>query len=126
MTAHDERTAGPAERRAGERTEIVGDLRGEVMVYQPMAIRELSHGGAQVETAFPLQLDSLHELRLELGNASVVVKGRVVHCSIADMDRELVMYRSGLEFIDMSQGVRELIARFIETVRAVRTRDALT
>ena len=42
-----------AERRAGNRLEILGDLQGEVMVYQPMAIRELSHGGAQIETAFP-------------------------------------------------------------------------
>ena len=87
------------------------------MVFQPMAIRELSYGGAQVETSFPLQLDSLHELRLELGDASVVVKGRVVHCSIADMDRDLVSYRSGLEFIEPALGVRDLIARFIDAIR---------
>lgn len=90
------------------------------MVYQPMTIRELSHGGAQVETTFPLQIDSLHEVRLELGDASVVVKGQVVHCSIADMDRELVTYRSGLEFVEASDGVRELIARFIDAVRVSR------
>ena len=106
--------------RAGERVEILGDLQGEVMVYQPMAIRELSYDGAQVETSFPLQLDSLHELRLELGGASVVVKGRVVHCSISDMDREFVSYRSGLEFVEPSIGVRDVIGRFIEAVRSGR------
>jgi hypothetical protein len=100
--------------------EILGDLQGEVMVYQPMAIRELSHGGAQVETSFPLQLDSLHELRLELGGSSVVVKGRVVHCSIADMDREFVSYRAGLEFVEPSAGVRDVIGRFIEAVQSGR------
>ena len=42
-------------------------LRDEVMVFEPMAIKELGCGGAQVETAFRLQLDSLHELRLTLG-----------------------------------------------------------
>lgn len=105
-----------AERRAGNRLEILGDLQGEVMVYQPMAIRELSHGGAQIETSFPLQLDSLHELRLELGGASVVVKGRVVHCSIADMDREFVAYRCGLEFVQPSAGIRDVISRFIDAV----------
>jgi hypothetical protein len=120
MTAHRDRTAQRAERRTGERMEILGDLRGEVMVYQPMAIRELAYGGAQVETAFPLQLDSLHELRLTLGEASVVVKGRVVHCSISDMNRELVTYRAGLEFIEVTLGVREAIGRFIETVRTGR------
>ena len=108
--------AGHANRRAGDRTEILGDLQGEVMVYQPMAIREISHGGAQVETSFPLQLDSLHEMRLDFGSAAVVVKGRVVHSSIADMDREFVTYRSGLEFIHLSSGTRDVIAQFIEAI----------
>lgn len=118
--AHPSDELSGAERRTAERLEILGDLQGEVMVYQPMAIRELSHGGAQIETSFPLQLDSLHELRLELGGASVVVKGRVVHCSIADMDREFVAYRCGLEFVQPSAGVREVIARFIDAVKSGR------
>lgn len=100
--------------------EILGDLHGEVMVYQPMAVREISHGGALIESSFPLQLDSLHDVRLELGDDSVVVKGRVVHCSIADMDREFVAYRSGLEFIQPSAGVRDVIAGFIAAVKAGR------
>ena len=78
------------------------------------------HGGAQIETAFPLHLDSLHEIRLELGDASVVLKGRVVHCSIADMDREFVTYRSGIEFIEPTAGARDVIARFIGAVKAGR------
>ena len=90
------------------------------MVYQPMAIRELSDKGAQVETSFPLQLDSLHELRLELGDTSVVVKGRVVHCSICDMDREFVSYRSGLDFVQLGPGVSRVIEGFIDAVRAGR------
>ena len=100
--------------------EILGDLHGEVMVYQPMAVREISHGGALIESSFPLQLDSLPDVRLELGDDSVVVKGRVVHCSIADMDREFVAYRSGLEFIQPSAGVRDVIAGFIAAVKAGR------
>ena len=75
------------------------------MVFQPMAIKEISRGGAQVETGFPLQLDSLHDFRLTLGDRSVVVKGRVVHCSISDVDQEIVLYRSGIEFIEPSERV---------------------
>src|SRR5580765_7102312 len=120
MTAPTDPTARIPERRNRERTQILGDLRGEVMVYQPMAIRELSDNGAQVETSFPLQLDSLHELRLGLGEASVVVKGRVVHCSICDMDREFVSYRSGLEFVQPGPGVSAVIVGFIDAVRAGR------
>ena len=109
-------TATEGDKRDAERIEILGDLHGEVMVFQPMAIKEISRGGAQVETAFPLPLDSLHDLRLTLGDRSVVVKGRVVHCSISDVDQELVLYRSGLEFIEPSERVFAVISGFIDAV----------
>jgi len=89
---------------------------GEVMVFQPMAIREISRGGAQVETAFPLQLDSLHDFRLTLGDSSVVLKGRVAHCSISDVDQEVVLYRSGIEFIEPPDRVASVIAHFIDAI----------
>ncbi|HEY7287342.1 MAG TPA: PilZ domain-containing protein [Vicinamibacterales bacterium] len=103
--------------RDAERIQILGDLRGEVMVFQPMAIREISRGGVQVETAFPLHLDSLHECRLTLGDRSVIVKGRVVHCSISDVNQEVVMYRSGIEFIEPPDRVDDVVADFIEAIR---------
>ena len=108
MTADDKRDT--------ERIEILGELRGEVMVFQPMAIREISRGGAQVETAFPLQLDSLHDFRLTLGDSSIVIKGRVAHCSISDVDQEVVLYRSGLEFIEPPDRVASVIAHFIDAI----------
>jgi hypothetical protein len=52
----------PLERRDERRFPILGELDGEVMVFQP--------------TGFPFQIDSLHEFRLILG-APIVVKGRV-------------------------------------------------
>ena len=62
--------------REGERIQILGELHGEVMVFQPMAVKEISRGGAQSRNEVSLQLDSLHELRLTLGDRSVVVKAR--------------------------------------------------
>ena len=91
------------------------------MVFEPMAIKEISRGGAQVETRFPLQLDSLHEFRLTLGDRSVVVKGRVAHCSITDVDQELVTYRSGIEFIEPSDRVYSVISEFIDAIKGGRT-----
>jgi hypothetical protein len=125
MTAHGDGTSpGDAgkggterEKRDRERIQILGELHGEVMLFQPMAIREISHGGAQVDTAFPLQLDSLHQFRLTLGDRSVVVQARVAHCSITDVDQELVTYRSGIEFIEPSEHVDAAIAGFIEAIR---------
>src|SRR3982751_4673897 len=95
----------PEDKRDTERVQILGELKGEVTVFQPMAIKEISRGGAQVETSFPLQLDSLHEFRLTLGDRSVVVKGRVAHCSITDVEQELVVY----DFIEAVQTGRRAL-----------------
>jgi hypothetical protein len=105
-----------SDKRDVERVLILGQLHGEVMVFQPVAIKDISRGGAQVETIFPLQLDSLHDFRLTLGDRSVVVKGRVTHCSITDVEQEGVLYRSGVEFIEVSDRVSGVISGFIEAV----------
>src|SRR5216684_5341574 len=110
----------PGDKRDTERLQILGELHGEVMVFQPMTIKEISNGGAQVESGFPLQLDSIHEFRLTLGDRSIVVKGRVVHCSITDVDQELVRYRAGIEFIEPSDRVKSVIADFIDAIKAGR------
>jgi hypothetical protein len=108
------------ETRDTERIAILGELHGEVMVFQPTTIREISRGGAQVETLFPLHVDSLHEFRLSLGDRSVVVKGRIAHCSISDMDQEIVTYRSGIEFVELSDRVFEVISDFIDAIKTGR------
>jgi|SRR3954451_19275105 hypothetical protein len=115
------RPAGPGDKRDDkrdkERIQILGELHGEVMVFQPMAIKEISRGGCQIETDFPLQLDSLHEIRLTLGDKSVVLKGRVAHCSITDVDQEIVTYRSGVEFVEPSERVYSVISGFIDAIK---------
>jgi hypothetical protein len=108
------------DQRNDERIQILGELHGEAMVFQPIAIKEIGRGGAQVETAFPLQLDSLHELRLTLGDRSVIVKARVAHCSISDVDQELVTYRSGVEFIEPPERVYSVISDFIDSIKNSR------
>ena len=108
------------ETRDTERIPILGELHGEVMVYQATTIKEISRAGAQVETVFPLHVDSLHQFRLSLGDRSVVVKGRIAHCSIRDVDQEVVTYRSGVEFVELSDRVFEVIADFIDAIKTGR------
>jgi PilZ domain len=108
--------AGGTDKRDSERILILGELHGEVMVFQPMAIKDISRGGAQVETHFALQLDSLHDFRLTLGDRSIVVKGRVTYCSISDVEQEGVLYRSGIEFVDPPDRVAEVVSEFIDAV----------
>ena len=107
-------------KRDTERIQILGELHGEVMIFQPLSIREISHGGCLVETAFQLHLNSLHDIRLTLGDKSVVLKGRVAHCRISDVEQEIVHYRSGLEFIEPSERISSVIKEFIEAIRAGR------
>jgi PilZ domain-containing protein len=113
-------TGSSDEKRDRERVEILGDLHGEVMTFQPLSIKEISHGGCLVETAFQLHLNSLHDIRLTLGEKSVVLKGRVAHCSISDVEQEIVHYRTGIEFIEASERINGVIKEFIEAVKTGR------
>ena len=106
--------------RRYERLTILGLLTGEIMVFEPMAVKVLSAGGAQVETRFPLHLESLHDLRLSLPGQSIVVKARVVHSHIVDVDQDVVTYVSGLEFVEPAERVRTAIEDFLERIKARR------
>lgn len=108
----------PEDERYKERVPV--PLTGEVKVYQPMSILDLSMGGAQVETPFALQLDSLHDFRISLGDRSIVVKGRIAHCHIGELQAEGggALYRSGVEFIEPSEHVRTAIVDFLDAVKA--------
>jgi hypothetical protein len=109
------------EKRDAERVTILGELQGEVMVFEPMLVKEVSVTGATVETRFPLHLNSLHDLRLTLGARSIVLKGRVVHSRISDVDQDIVTYTTGLEFVEPSDRVISAIAEFLDNVRTDRS-----
>jgi hypothetical protein len=109
------------EKRDAERVPILGELQGEMMVFQPMLVKDISLGGATVETRFPLHLNSLHDLRLSLGSKSIVVKGRVVHSRISDVDQDIVTYRSGMEFVEPSERVTSVVAEYLDSVRTDRS-----
>jgi hypothetical protein len=107
-------------RREDERIQILGELPGDATVHQAISVKELSRLGAQIESTFPLQLNSLHEFRIALGSQSVIVKGRVVHCRIQDIDSEAVVYRAGIEFIDLPGWVANALDRFLDAVKTGR------
>ena len=97
-------------KRDTERVPVPAPLHGEVKVFQPMTILDVSAGGAQIETPFALQLDSLHDFRISLGDRSVVVKGRIAHCHIGELKGGVVLYRTGVEFVEVSEHVKAAIA----------------
>ena len=73
-------------------------------------------GGAGGENDF----GHLFEQSMRAVRPGEIVKGRVVHCSISDVEQEGVVYRSGFEFIESSDRVYGVIAGFIDAVRAGR------
>lgn len=109
------------ERRDGDRIPILGELVGGVMVFQAMTVTEIGVGGMQIETRTPLQLDALLDFRLPLDDKPVVVKGRVVHCRISDVDTNQVMYRTGIEFIEPPDHARKAIERYMERMKTARS-----
>jgi hypothetical protein len=113
------------QKRDSDRVPIPGQVHGEVTVFQPMTILDMSERGAQVETNFPLHVDSLHDFRLSLGERSVVVKGRIAHCKIGDLMEGSVLYRTGVEFIEPSEHVRDAIRAFVEAQRFGREHPAI-
>ncbi len=104
-------------RRHSERIQILGDLPGAATVHQSILVKELSSGGALVQTTFPLVLNAIHEFRLALGSLTVVVKGRVVHCRIEEVDADGLVYRAGVEFVDMPDWVVTALADFLTAVK---------
>ena len=109
------------DKRAAERVPILGELQGEMMVFQPMQVKDISRTGATVETRYPLHLNSLHDIRRMVGTKSVILKGRVVHSRISDVDQDIVTYRTGLEFLEMSDRVAAAIEEFLESLKANRS-----
>jgi hypothetical protein len=113
------------EKRDLERVPLEGQVRGEVMVFQPMTILDISIGGAQIETAFALQLDSLHDFRLTLGDRSIIVKGRIAHCHIGELTDVAALYRTGIEFVQVSEHAGNAIRDFVKATKYSRSHTTI-
>ena len=109
-------------KRDAERVTMPQQLRGEVMVFEPITILDMSERGAQVESTFALHLDSLHDFRLSLGERSVVLKGRIVHSKIGELKEGRVLYRTGVEFVEPSERVVAAIRDFVVAQKAALSR----
>jgi PilZ domain len=91
------------------------------MMPQAIAVRDIGSRGALIETKFPLQPDSLHDLRLSLGIRTVVLKGRVAHCRGGDSEPRV--YVSGVEFTEAPEHVERVINAFVQALKSVDSRS---
>ena len=78
--------------------------------------RASSHG----HSTFGRGRGSFSRSRLFSSTRRVVIKARVVHSRISDVDQELVTYRSGMEFVDMPDRIATAISAFLDGLKAER------
>jgi hypothetical protein len=108
--------------RKERRISFPGQVMGEVTVFQRMAILDLSTTGAQIETRVALLNDSIHDFRLSLDNRSIIVKGRIVYCRIAELRQGIVLYRCGVEFVEPTPHALAALQDFVAVHSAPRPR----
>ena len=108
------------EKRDNERVPVPAQVTGEVTTIHPMIILDISGQGAQIETTVMLPPEGLHDFRISLGSRSVVVKGRIVHCQIGELREGAVVYRSGVEFVELAPHAQIAIEAFVDAQRAAR------
>jgi hypothetical protein len=109
------------EHRETTRLSMLGELAGDIMVAQALSIVEISDGGLQIVTTFPLQMNSIHDVRIPL-EPSLVTKCRVVHSGVVDVEQEIVRYRVGLQFVELDARLRDALSAYVERKKADRGR----
>jgi hypothetical protein len=117
----ERREASSIEKREQERMRLEGPIRGEVMVFQPMTVLDISRDGVQIQTAFALQFHSEHDFLLSLGHRAIIVKGRVVYCHISELTDAAASYRSGIAFVDPPPAAASAISDFVSAIRDTRS-----
>jgi PilZ domain len=70
-----------SDRRSRPRYEIVGTLRGTLVTHEELSLDNISPGGFALDAACPLDIDSIHSVRLETPEAVIDVDVRVRHCT---------------------------------------------
>lgn len=100
------------DRRGELRFEIIGQLWGALEVVEHLPLRNVGRGGALVESKIPLSGDTVHGVRLQLGEHANEVQVRVRHVTpIREPGGE--RYLIGLEFVNLGVGTLEQIDRIV-------------
>ncbi len=99
--------------RAGDRRsprfELLGVLSGTLMTTQQFDVRNLSRGGALVQSPRPLAPNSEHTIELESATGTVVLRARVVRATRSHGSS----YAVAFEFVDLHPTALEQIERML-------------
>lgn len=84
------------DRRIQSRYEVVGRLPGTLAAEQPVRVVNVSVTGALIETAAPLQPETVFNVTLESDQQVATIRARVCHVRPTHLDNG---YLVGLEFL---------------------------
>jgi hypothetical protein len=102
-----------ADRRHGERFDVVGALWGQLELTESAQIRNVSTTGALIDSPLPAALDSSQPLRLVVDGHEVKVEALVRHVRrFTTVERGAPRYLIGLEFssppVSVVQSIEQL------------------
>jgi hypothetical protein len=99
------------DRRSKPRFEIVGDLWGSIDTTSSMLVQNLGRGGALLESTLPLAAESVHWVTALAEGQPHLVHIRVRHSTATTTREGQPRFRIGVEFLKLSPGIEEAIAR---------------
>lgn len=109
-----------ADRRRHPRVNVGGRTKGKVNATHDVSLLDISLGGALIEHIHVVQPDSVSELGLTLQGHKMMLKCRVARSLVHRVEGQGVgrklIYRTGLEFLNPSDAVREAIGDYIRSI----------
>jgi PilZ domain len=102
-----------SDRRGRLRFELVGELAAVFGTIDPLTVRDISWGGALVESSVPLPVDSIQSLRFVTEDGVGEITVRVRHLTRTGFADGRERYRIGFDFLDLHQAMREEIGRLV-------------
>ncbi len=111
----DNRVRTPERRLGGLRCKIATPQDITVGYPYEYLVKKISFSGMEIETEHALDPDSRHEMELILNDKVLTITGRIVTCMGVPSEKT-VKYDMGVEFLEMSADVRELLRHFIDTL----------
>jgi hypothetical protein len=104
---------GMGDRRQRPRFDIVGDLGGTLDASVLMVVRDVSRGGAQVESHVHLASGSLHRATFSCDGIETAAQVCVRHVTPFASSTGEQRYLIGAEFVSPTPALQELVERWL-------------
>lgn len=97
------------------RVSLEKPLSARVRMVNEALVRNLSMGGALIETGRALAPGSLCEIHLEAGGVTATVKAKVARCHL--LAGSATSYSAGLEFRELDEKTRAAVEKILKSAR---------